>query len=292
MPLAIHTFTEQELEAPSLAWSSLAWYWGLSFLGMSPKYFEYMQSGEYEMDKAFFSEYNDEVNQIPGYGKTLTIKERFDRAVDYYEYCFIQGRKTSINKPWDYPPDIATMVSFRERMEAKPMDPNQVIDASITDLLAENEKDVDLWKAGGQIQREEQANIYAAKVKEALKYVEGEVSPRMSLTTQQLDKDTGFLEVGKIPDVKGVVPEDMDEVMTQEAQSNKLGDVYKQVTPKATKLISFGIIGRYYTAGHNLERAMWNPEAIKELSFAHHVTIKSWQQLMTYKRIIDNEEDY
>ena len=280
----IHTFVEQELEAPSLAWSSLAWYWGLSFLGMSPRYFEYMQSGEYEIDKAFFSEYNDEVNQIPGYGKTLSIKERFDRAVDYYEYCFIQGRKTSINKPWDYPPDIATMISFREKMEARPMDPNEVIDASITDLL-EVDGFAELWKVGGQIQRENQAEIYAAKVKEALKYVESEVVPRMSLTEQQLDKCNGFLDVGKIPDVKGVLPEHMDDVMSQEAQYNKLGDVYKQTTPRETSIISTGIIGRYYTAGHNLERAMWNPEQIKELTFAHHVTIKSWQQLMNYKRI-------
>ncbi len=283
--LALHTFVEQELEAPSLAWSSLCWYWGLSFLGMGPRYFEYMQSGEYEVDKAFFDEYNDPINQIPGYPQQVTIKQRFDRAVDYYEYCFIAGQRTAMNKPWDLPPDMKTMMDFRNRMEAKPMDPNKTVDASVNSLLADDEAFKELWKVGGSIQREAQAKIYAAKVKEAMKYVEGEVIPRMTLTLQQLNSDTGFLDEGTIPKatVRGIVVEDMDEVMPSEKQWDKLGDAYKQVTPKATTLITSGIIGRYYTAGHNLERAMWNPDSIRELTAAHHLTIKSWQQLMKYK---------
>ena len=280
--LELHAIAEDILEAPALAWSSLAWYWGLSFLGMGPRYMEYMQSGEYEIDKAFFDEDNDQINRIPGYDENFSIKQRFDRAVDFYEYCCIKGKQTSINPPWDFPPDIDTLITFRNRMEARAQPPNEVIKATTDDILSDNADFQKLWDVGNEIKREARAIDYANSIKEAMSYIHGEVAPRMQLTLDQLDKDSGFIESGTVP-LTIVSTDQMDEVMPQESQWNKLGDMYIQHLPSGKNVIAEGIIGRYYTAGHNLELAMWNEQQKTELSGIHHATVRTWYQLMEIK---------
>lgn len=283
--LELHSIAEDILEAPALAWSSLAWYWGLSFLGMGPRYMEYMQSGEWEVDKAFFDASNDGINSIAGYEKEVTIKERFDRAVNFYECCCIHGKQTSLNPPWDFPPDVDTLITLRNRLEAKAQAPDQIIQATTDDILKDNPDFQALWEAGGQVQREERAKDYSNRVKEAMSYIQGEVAPRMQLTMDQLDKDSGFITSGHVP-LTVVSTDDMDNVMPQETQLNKLGDMYlhNQLTGKV--VVTEGIIGRYYKAGHSLELAMWNEDRKRELSGIHHATVRTWNQLMEIKRNI------
>jgi hypothetical protein len=282
--LELHSIAEDILEAPALAWSSLAWYWGLSFLGMGPRYMEYMQSGEWEIDKAFLDESNDEINSIAGYEKTYTIKERFDRAVNFYEYCCVAGKSSSINPPWDYPPDVDTLIALRNRLEAQSQTPDKIITATNESIIDDPYKAI--WEAGGQLKRDERAREYAMQVKESMNYIQGEVAPRMLLTMDQLDKDSGFLKQGFVRN-SSITTDDMDDVMPQEKQWDKLGCSYIQTTPKGKTLITEGIIGRYYKAGHNLEIAMWNDERKRELSGIHHATVHTWNQLMeigeTYK---------
>jgi hypothetical protein len=247
-----------------------------------------MQSGEYEVDLAFLDGSNDEINQIAGYGKNLTIKQRFDRAVNFYEHCYIQSRATSINPPWDHAPDVATLISFRNKMEAKPQAANAEIEATTNAML--DEKMAALWEAAGEIQRNDRATIYADKVKEALRYVESEVQPRMSVTIEQLNKDSGFLTSGTVPTTFVGTVADMDEAMPEEKQWDKLGDAYIQTTPNTGKtVIATGIIGRYFKAGHSLEAAMWSPEKRRELSAIHLATMKTWQQLVTIQQSLSKE---
>jgi hypothetical protein len=116
----------------------------------------------------------------------------------------------------------------------------------------------------------------------------------MQLTLDQLDKDTGFLTTGNVEYAAGITCDDLDEVMDDERQWEKLGDVYTQKQfvngELVTKVVSYGIIGRYYTAGHNLETAMWNEEKKRELSGIHHAIVHSWRQLMDLNSKGDKDE--
>ena len=69
-------------------------------------------------------------------------------------------------------------------------------------------------------------------------------------------------------------------IMPDEKHWDKLGDVYVEKTPQRTRVITLGIIGRYYTAGHNLETAMWNEQRKTELGGIHTLIIRTWRQLM------------
>jgi hypothetical protein len=246
---------------------------------------EYMQSGEFEVDKAFYDESNDDFNHPAGCEKNITIKQRFDRAVNHYEYCFVKGRQSSINSPWDHPPDIPTLIALRNRMQAQAQLPDVIIEASIHNLLDTNPDFAALWAAGGKEEREARAIDYATRVQEALSYVHSEVAPRMQLVTEQLNKDTGFLTTGKVRYAVGVTAEDMDEAMPQETQWNKLGDVYIH----CGVLTAYGLCGRYYKAGHKLELAMYNEERKKELSGIHYLILRTWRQLMEINQL--NQEE-
>lgn len=282
--LNLHQLVEDELEAPSLAWNALAWYWGLSFLGMAPSYMQYMQSDDVDIDKAFNDESNEDVNHIYGYERRLTIKERFDRAVNFYEYCCIRGRQTSINPPWDYPPDIDTLIAFRQRMEANAQNPDALIQASVDDTLATHPDFLRLWNVGGKIKREQRAKEYNERVLDAINYVRSELAPRFQLSLDQLNKDTGFLDTGFVHDDCNVTAELMDETMSEETQWDKLGECYVQKILVGSDIeehiVTTGIIGRYWIAGHNLESAMFDDERKRELAYAHNATVRTWQQLM------------
>ena len=272
--IKLHDLATNTLQAPSLAWNSLCWYWALSFFGMGPRYLEYMQSGEADIDRMC------EPTAPIGLEVNLTIEQRFNRAVDYYEYCFIEGTKSAINAPWDLPPTLQVVMDFRNRMEPKARDLDVTIDSSIEELL--DEKTRALWRTGGEIQRQEKARLYAEQTKAAMAYIISEVQPRMQLTMDQLNKDTGFLDTGYVRYAEGIFPEHMDEAMPQETQWDKLGDVY--IDPMSKNVMAYGIIGRYYKAGHQLEQLMTTPERQSELSYAHNMFLHTWAQLMEIRK--------
>lgn len=275
--LGLHSFVENELEYAALAWNSLAWYWAYSFLGMGPRYKEYMNSGAYELDKAFlFDDDNEGINHIYGYGREITIKERFERAVDFFEYCCVRCRETSINPPYDLPPSLDTIVELFRNTEARPRTPDKAVNQSLAAALVDNDEYQSLWTDGNDQTQEEQFKKYAVERKAAINYVLAEVQPRLQLTMQQLNK-MGFLTSGYVKIADGVTPEFMDEVMPDDAQVTKLGTVYRS---GAGLIVTEGITGRYFKAGHNIERAMWNEQRAEQLSGVYHSTLLSWKQLM------------
>lgn len=278
MPINLHSFVESELEYPALAWNSLAWYWAYSFLSLGPRYMEYMQSGEYEIDKAFlFNDHNEAMNHIYGYDRQITVKEKFERAVDFYEYCCVMCRQSSINPPYDNPPDLDTIVELFRNTEVRLSPPSAAIDTSRDSILEDNEEFQKLWTIGNEAQRQQLAKDLAVKRKAAIGYVLSEVKPRMALTLDQVDKDSGFLTTGKVKYAEGVTSELMDEIMPEETQLNKLGCVYKAANGL---IVTEGITGRYFKAGHNIEKLMWNESRVAELSGIHHAILFSWKQLM------------
>lgn len=287
--IKLHSAVENLLEAPALAWSSLAWYWGFVVIGLGPRYREYMQSGEWEIDQAFYgNDGNEDINRIPGYEPPVTIKQKFDRAINFYEYCCVSGKQTSINPPWDYPPDIDTIIQLRNTFQSRPQHPNETVAASTDDIFKDNEDFMKLWDVGGALQREERARKYAIEVRQSIEYVRSEVNARLSLTLNQLSKETGFLNRGSVRIAAGVTAEDMDEAMPEEKQLDKLGECYVQTLIRGSetykKVTTTGIIGRYYKAGHQLESAMWSPEKQRELSGIHNAIVRTWNQLMELKQ--------
>jgi hypothetical protein len=279
--LKLHNLAET-LEAPALLWNVLAWYWGMSFMGMAPSYLEYMKSDAPSIDAAFNDPNNEDINHVLGYPRRLTIKERFDRAVNFYVYCFHKGRSTSINPPWDYPPDVDTLIAQRQRMEGRAQKPDEIIESTVNSIL-DNEDYRNLWNAGGKVKREQRAKDYNQRVLEALDYVRAEIVPRLTLSKDQLS-DEGFLDVGCLPEDYDPTPDQMDEVMPQEVQWEKLGDCYKRKvlhgSEQVEEIVAYGVIGKYYTAGHNLELNMYDEDRKRELSYAHNATVRTWKQLM------------
>lgn len=278
--LALHQLVE-ELEAPALAWNRLAYYWGMSALGIGPQYVEYLQSERAAVDAAFNALANEGL-QIYGLNRSLTIKERFDRAANFYAYCYEQGVRTSINPPFDMPPDVDQLIASRLRLEPKSQRPDKVVQAANEHVLGDRPELMALWAAGGQEKREQRAQLYNARVLETLNYIASELKSRVQLTADQLS-DTGFLRSGYVRDDMNVTAELMDEVMPQEVQWEKLGDSYVQRTLKGaeitTELVCTGLLGAYYTMGHNLEQAMYDEENKARLSSIYHAILRSWRQL-------------
>jgi hypothetical protein len=274
----LHHLVETQLEAPALAWNMLTWYWGMSAFGLGPAYKDYMQSDTASSDAAFNAESNKELNQISGLSRRLTIKERFDRAVNFYAYCYEQGMKTSINPPFDEPPTVNDLMLSRLRSEAKTPPPDKLIQASTASLLGGNASILqDLWDFGGHELREQRAQAYNARVLETLQYVVAEMES--SCTPDQLSQ-TGFLVDGLHGTQFNVTADLMDETMSEEVQDNKFGDCYIQ--PSSTgpsSIVLSGIFGAYYTTGHNLELAMFNEEEKTRLSSIHHAILHTWRQL-------------
>lgn len=280
--LNLHQLVESELEAPALAWNILAYYWGMSAFGLGPAYMDYMRSDQPAIDDAFNDALNDELNRVAGFDRRITIKERFDRAVNFYVYCYEQGVRYSINPPFDMPPDVDDLVQSRIRMESKAPPPDKLIQASNTSLLGDRPDLLQLWAVGGEEKRERRAQEYNARVLDTLNYVASEIKSRTQLSNDQLS-ETGFL----VEDMRGkqynVTAQLMDETMPEEVQDAKFGTCYVQRllvgSEIQNKLVLSGIFGAYYTMGHNLELAMYNDENKARLSSTYFATVKTWRQL-------------
>jgi hypothetical protein len=272
----LHHLVETELEAPALAWNTLTWYWGMSAFGLGPAYKDYMQSDESWSELAFNDPSNAEINRIAGLERKLTIKERFDRAANFYVYCYDRGRLTSINPPFDSPPTVDDLMLSRLQSESKTSPPDKLIQASSDSLLDEHHQK--LWAIGGQKQREQRALAYNARVLDTLQYVAAEINSLYNVVDDQLS-ETGFLAEGHTGQQFNVTVDMMDEVMSEETQDKKFGECYVQKTPSGVDIILSGIFGAYYTMGHNLELAMFDEESKNRLSSIYHAILHTWRQL-------------
>ena len=278
----LHQLVDNQLEAPALAWNILAYYWGMSAFGLGPAYKDYMQSDAASLDAAWNDPSNAELNRISGLSRTLTIKERFDRAANFYIYCCDQGRSSSINPPFDLPPTANDLMLSRLRSEAKTPLPDKLIQASTASLLGDNAKLQDLWNLGGHKLREQRAQAYNARVLETLQYVVAEIES--FFTPGQLSQ-TGFLVDGLHDAQVNITVDLMDETMSEEVQETKFGECYVQPSSTGSaKLVLSGIFGAYYTMGHNLELAMFNEESKTRLSSTHHAILHTWRQLYDISR--------
>jgi len=270
--IGLHVIAEQELSAPALAWARLARYWGNSFIGISPKYVEYMQSDAPAVDKAFLDAGNDVINHIIGFDKQETIEVRFNRAVNYYEYCCVRNRESSVNWPFDSAPSVADLCAWRRKQKVS-LPENALTDTIVQGLSEEQQK---MFTIGLEIKAETRAENYADQVKEALDYVESEIASRMQLSLDQVS-ETGFLDEGFVPISLDVHPEDMDDHILQDTQWTMLGDSY--LAPDGT-VVQYGMISSYLNAAHNIKLQMYSPERQREFSGIFQLTLMSWQQLL------------
>ena len=271
----LHDLVENKLEAPGLAWSNLAYYWGMSAFGLGPAYIDYMATDAATTDLAFNAASNVEINVIAGLERRLTLKERFDRAINFYAYCFEQGRRSAINPPYDAPPTVDELMASRLRMENKPPSPDKLIIATTASLLSPQQQK--LWALGAKQQREERSQSYNDRVLDCLQYVASEL--RSIITPDQLG-ETGFLVTGETGMRFNITADRMDQAMPEAVQDRKFGTCY--IEPSSTgpsSLILSGIFGAYYTMGHNLELAMFDDESKRRLTSTYHAVIHTWRQL-------------
>jgi hypothetical protein len=273
MQIGLHGLAESHLIAPALTWARLARYWGNSFIGISPKYMEYMQSDAVEVDRAFLDASNDGINHIIGLDKQETVETRFNRVVNYYEYCCVRNKETSQNWPFDSAPNVKDLVAWRRQQQTS-LPKNQLTDPVIEGLTPEQQAMFNIGIEEKELSRSEH---YADKVKEALSFVESEIASRMSLTLDILDKETGFLTDGYVPQEMHTDTDDMDSFIAQDTQWNMLGDSY--LAADGT-VVQFGLISTYLNAAHNIKLQMYNPERQREFSGIFQLTIKTWQQLL------------
>jgi hypothetical protein len=272
--IGLHTFADTELIAPALAWARFARYWGNSFIGISPKYMDYMQSDAVGVDRAFLAASNDGINSIIGFEKQETIEARFNRVVNFYEHCCVRNKETSQNWPFDSAPSVKDLVAWR-RQQTNTLPQNALTDVVIEGLTPEQQA---MFNTGMEVKSLVRATDYADRVKEALDYVESEIASRMQLTLDILDKETGFLIDGYVPTELATDTEDMDAIIPQDTQWNMLGDSY--LAADGT-VVQFGLISTYLNAAHNIKLQMYSPEREREFSGIFQLTIKSWQQLLT-----------
>ena len=274
--IGLHQLAETELIAPALTWARLARYWGNSFIGISPKYMDYMQSDMVDVDRAFLDASNDGINHIIGLGKQETVEARFNRVVNYYEYCCIRNRETSQNWPFDSAPSVTDLVAWR-RQQDNSLPRNALPGVVIEGLTPEQQA---MFNIGMEEKSLVRSQDYADRVKEALSYVESEIASRMQLTLDILDKETGFLIDGYVPQDLHDDPVDMDDAIPQETQWNMLGDSY--LAPDGT-IVQFGLTSTYLNAAHNIKLQMYSPEREREFSGIFQLTIRTWQQLLELK---------
>jgi hypothetical protein len=272
----LHQLVKTQLGAPALAWTILSFYWGMSAFGLGPAYKDYMQSSEVAIDLAWT---DSELNRIAGLERSLTIKERFDRAVNFYLYCFEQGRSNSINPPFDMPPTTNDLMQLRLRSGSITSKPDALIEASNSAVLGDKPELLGMWAIGGKETRERRSKAYNDRVAETLKYVASEITSLTTVTKDQLS-DHGFLVEGFRGERYNVTADLMDEVMSEEVQNTKFGECYIQPSSREPpKMVLSGIFGAYYTAGHNLELAMFDEDSKTRLSSIYHAILHTWRQL-------------
>ena len=272
--IGLHQLADSELIAPALAWARLARYWGNSFIGIGPKYMDYMQSDQVGVDRAFLDASNDGINHIIGLGKQETVEARFNRVVNFYEHCCVRNRETSHNWPFDSAPAVKDLVAWRRQQD------NTLPREALTDVVIEglSPEQQAMFNIGIEEKTKVRSQDYADRVKEALSYVESEIASRMQLTLDILDKETGFLIDGYVPAMLDDDPVVMDETIAQETQWNMLGDSY--LAADGT-IVQFGLISTYLNAAHNIKLQMYSPEREREFSGIFQLTVKTWQQLLT-----------
>ena len=275
----LHQLIETELEAPALAWKMLAYYWGMSAYGLGPAYQAYMQSDEPQQDKAFNDELNEALNKISGLQRRLTVKERFDRSANFYMYCYEQGKRTSINPPYDMPPTLDELATSRLRMEPKSSSPDELIAATELSILGDSPRILKLWEIGSDQQRESRSQAYNERVRDSINYITNQIESYGLVTPDQLC-ETGFLTENMLGQRFNVTAELMDETMSEEVQDLKFGECRQAFSSLgSTTIIQSGIFGAYYTMGHNLQLAMYNEESKSRLSSTYYAILRTWRQL-------------
>jgi hypothetical protein len=271
--IGLHQLADNELIAPALVWARLARYWGNSFIGISPKYMDYMQSDAPGVDRAFLDASNDAINHIIGLGKQETVEARFNRVVNFYEHCCVRNKETSQNWPFDSAPSVTDLVAWRRKQD------NTLPREALTDVVIEGltPEQQAMFNIGIEEKTKIRSQDYADRVKEALSFVESEIASRMQLTLDILDKETGFLIDGYVPATLNDDPVVMDETINQDTQWNMLGDSY--LAADGT-VVQFGLISTYLNAAHNIKLQMYSPEREREFSGIFQLTLRTWQQLL------------
>jgi len=114
---------------PVIAWKVISNYWIGYLLNYGPRYQEYLRTEESKgIDSNFYDDpLNDIINQIPGYEKPLTPKQKFEQLTEYYSYCYEKNQQCLALLPLNERQYVAAMspvdaAGFRRNRD--PREPN------------------------------------------------------------------------------------------------------------------------------------------------------------------------
>lgn len=106
------------LEAPGLGWKILSDYWAFCVVGYGPKYYDYLELPDVLEQERFFSDANNDINQIWGFDKNVTPIGRMGESISAWAACFTENMRTFQNAPFDKansPLDAANYFKNNER---------------------------------------------------------------------------------------------------------------------------------------------------------------------------------
>ena len=267
----LHQFVANELDelAPALAWSRLAGYWAFRVINEAARYKEYLESPDAEVDTMFLRD-NADINLLYGFELEESKGQKFTRFANFYEFCYAQAFRTSINPPWDQPQSFTEIVEYRRHHLQNIRDREVDCDS----FLKENEYFDMLVDASTQFERR-QAKKREDETQGALDFALSEMAGRMSITSSQATQ-AGNIARNTLQELT-VDPKDMDEVMGLEKQHEFLGDVDRDLIDEDRRFYGHGLREQYRRSAGIL-RAIYayNPE-IRSTLF---LTVETLTRLM------------
>lgn len=175
----------EKLNNPVIAWKVVSNYFIGYLLNYGPKYQEYLRTPESrDMDNNFFGDDNDSINHIMGFKRTITPKQRFEKLIECYSYCFEKNRQGLALMPAKERQFVAAMTpveaaGFRQNRDVR--EPNMGdIDAKVVEGKFRASY-ADKIKAN----RRRQAQQFHTSVENAAEFVVSEVSGSIAFATDQ-----------------------------------------------------------------------------------------------------------
>jgi hypothetical protein len=280
--LSLHELIEV-LPAAGLLSSWLANYWLGKAFNAGKDFMLYKQGGTEDIDLKFLDNSNDGVNHVYGFDKYEVPSVAFLKYVDAYIYCMAINKQKAVNPPFDSARPLEESAQWRKDFVPKPQK-NADFDGDVMD----DRMSRIIEALTNDLSKAKQEDSKAERI-EVIEYVVAEITPRLSMCMDQLDKDRGFAteDVDAALDNNYnlisedfVGPAELDNIMPQEDQEKLLGFCDRDLL--TDEITREGLRGTYAVATSNLKRAMYNDEQRKALSGIYFDTMSSWVQLMRY----------
>ena len=277
--LQLHVEAEK-LPAPALAFRELAKVWLRKAFAAGDQFRQYVEGGTASIDAAFMDVTNDGINHIYGFEGYKPPSIAFNQYVEGYVYCCAMNAKYSTNPPFDTVQPLRDSAKWRKQFV-----PKSKTKESLSEGLEEREAKL-LAALVGELTSEKRERTEEDRIA-TIDFVVAEIEPRLTLSMDQLNTDTGFAteDVGE-----GTSAEFLDSLLSQDEQEEILGDCYR----RGDTVVREGIRGVYATQVANLQRAMFNAEQERLLSGIFWDVRESWvilQRMHRVHRKLKSEED-